>query len=773
MGTWRFGPFELHSAGGQLLRDGVEVDLQPLVFRLLEYAAARPGTLLTRKALEQHLWPDVSVTEHSLTQAAHRVRVALGEHRAWWRTVPRRGFRFEAPVSVEHPTAPTAGGDFVGRAAELRQIADALDASRLVTVRGPGGSGKTRLVRVLAAGIDAVFCDLVPARTRGEVLTAVAAALGAEPAGEVIDALGVALAARGPVTLVLDNFEQVHAEAGVIPELLERAPAVRVLVTSRRALGLAGEWVVPLSGLPDEEAVTLLRVRARSAGCEPNDDADLLPLVRRLDGLPLAIELVAPRLSLLTPEQILARVDRASRDPARVDRHASVDAALRASWDLLDEVERAALVQATVFAREFDLDAAEAVVETGDAWVVDVLQRLVGHSLVETRDGPRRLVLLETVRRWAGARRAVEVDRRHGRYYAELANSRPLDADEAVQLVAACRRAVERADTELAQVTARPVAEIAQRARSPLPGVLPLVRAALALGPDRGLALAAARLQGVQGDPAGARAHLEDLAEADPPDAIAATASASAGWMLHKLGRPREALTRLDTAVEQLTALGEQRTLARALRIRSDSRHLLGDLDGAHADLDAVARIHADLGADDPWVQAARAHLRLLAGRAAEAALLAQALLDRPDTRRDRRLWAYTLMTLATARPDSDAKVRDLRAALALYRELGCIYHLAYGQLTLGRALGAVDRWDEALVALREATAIADRASYDGVLADCYQLTAQAHLDGGRLEQAEELVRSAQALHDALGNEAESARDRRLLAAVGRAGESP
>ncbi|MEU3922725.1 BTAD domain-containing putative transcriptional regulator [Streptomyces sp. NPDC029004] len=354
---------------------------------------------------------------------------------------------------------------FVGRDADIEAIHGDLAAARLVTLLGPGGAGKTRLSqeaaeRVAATGQspwpDGVWlAELAPVDDPETVPEAVLSALGAREtvlrgagAEELRAAEGhsddavlrlTEHCARRRMLLLLDNCEHVVGAAAALAErLLESCPGVTVLATSREPLGVPGELVRPVDPLPDPMALRLLAERGAAArpGFRTEDDPEAAAeICHRLDGLPLAIELAAARLRMLTPRQIADRLDDRFRlltsgSRTVLPRQQTLRAVVDWSWDLLDDAERAVLPRLSVFAGGCDLAAAEAVCAEPDEDldVADVLGSLIDKSLVvaaPTPDGQMRYRLLETVGEYAAERldQAAEraaVERRHLVHYREL-----------------------------------------------------------------------------------------------------------------------------------------------------------------------------------------------------------------------------------------------------------------------------------------------------------------------------------------------------------------
>ncbi|WP_282694636.1 BTAD domain-containing putative transcriptional regulator [Streptomyces sp. CC208A] len=354
-----------------------------------------------------------------------------------------------------HPAKPALTGgnirprltSFVGREPELAALRDDLGRSRLVTLTGPGGSGKTRLAEEAArqaAGPDAWIAELAPLddpeALPGAVLSALrlreinlitrdGTALQDDPTAHLVEHL----ADRPSFLLVLDNCEHVVDAAAALAEtLLAHCPGLRVLATSREPLGVPGETVRPVEPLPPAPAHRLFTERARAVrpafdrdharAVDGADTADAVAeICRRLDGLPLAIELAAARLRLLTPRQIADRLDDrfqllSSGARTLLPRQQTLRAVVDWSWDLLDPAERTLLRQVSVFTGGWDLPAAEAVhapspggSSPGEADTLTTLGALVDKSLVvatPTDHGEMRYRLLETIHEYAAERAA-------------------------------------------------------------------------------------------------------------------------------------------------------------------------------------------------------------------------------------------------------------------------------------------------------------------------------------------------------------------------------
>ena len=344
------------------------------------------------------------------------------------------------------PLAP-AKTRFVGRRAELEWLRARATQPGLLVVKGPAGVGKTRLVREAAVTLpgSAWFCDLTEAGTAADVCHAIASVLGIDTSGAPgpglpVEPLRRALGARGRTLLIADNFEQVAAEAaGLLATLVEAATDLTVIVTSRERLGVASEVCFELAPLPPGDAATLFhdragRVRTGTASA-PAEEQAVRALVQELDGLPLAIELAASRVAILTPAEILARLGqrldllRAERrdDPAR--HHRTLREAIAWSWQLLGPEERATFETCSTFRGGFGLEAAGGGL-SGEG-LVDRLQALCDRSLLWAEPVPglpdeTRFGMYESLRAFAAERlddagRKLEVERRHARVMVELA----------------------------------------------------------------------------------------------------------------------------------------------------------------------------------------------------------------------------------------------------------------------------------------------------------------------------------------------------------------
>ena len=384
----------------------------------------------------------ISETTRRLIDARFELR-DLGPQRLKDLTEPQRLYQlgdgeFPPLKTLNRTNLPVAASPLVGRTEELDELVALLrDGSRVVTVTGAGGSGKTRLALQAAAELvedfrDGVFWVPLAAVDDPElVLPAISEAIGA--GADVATHI-----AQKETLLLLDNFEHLLDAASPLAELLGRAEHLRVLATSRAALRIEGEHEYPLDPMQEDDAVRFFLERAAAAGRRLEPDEVVAAICHRLDSLPLAIELAAARAKLLAPAALLERLDRrlpvltgGRRDaPAR---QRTLRATLEWSYQLLDEDAKRLFARLSVFAGEFALDAAEAVCDAD----LDGLSTLVDLSLLKPV-GTDRFLLLETIREYAseqlGASDEIDtVRRRHAEHYLSVAEAAHVAAETAEQ----------------------------------------------------------------------------------------------------------------------------------------------------------------------------------------------------------------------------------------------------------------------------------------------------------------------------------------------------
>jgi predicted ATPase/class 3 adenylate cyclase/DNA-binding CsgD family transcriptional regulator len=676
---------------------------------------------------------------------------------------------------------PTQVSSFIGREAELAEVRRLVDGSRLVTLTGAGGAGKTRLALQVAAGLldgsgDGVwFADLAPLADPDLVAVTVADVLGSrqEPGRPVLDTLTEAVGGRS-LLLLLDNCEHViGACAKLADALLRGCPDLALLASSREPLGIDGERVyrVPSMGIPADgddvgairasEAVRLLEDRAAAQGVPLAWDEPAAEVAgricRRLDGIPLAVELAAARLRVLPAAELEARLDQrfailTGGSRAAPPRQQTLRAMVDWSWELLTGAERAVLARLSTFAGGFALAAAEAVAAGPDVPAAEVLEHLgalVDKSLVQFDDtgtGPGRYRLLETVRQYAagqldaqgpaaGAARIAHRD-----YYLALAEA------AAPQLIAHDQAEwLDRLDAELGNLRAAIAYSLTQT--DPAPGLrlatslgvywrarghaaegAGVLRALLdapaaqeaTLPRARALATAASLLQQL-GSYAIAGDYCQEalaIARAAGDDYLVAELLRERAWLLVRQGQPGTALPLIESGLDLARRLGEPHLTARLFSARAHATNVEGDPAGAARDNAEALRLFRQAGdrlqagtmlnnlSDyELWtgdLDAARRHL-------AESLDIARAL----NARNSAVIGTFNLGLAEYLSGSPDAAEALFAESLDLARRMGMKRHTAYALIGLalaGRG-GADPGWsarlhgaaDQALAALGHA----------------------------------------------------------------------
>ena len=456
--VYRCGDFELDTANRVFKRGGAQYTLEPKVFAVLTQLLMRPGELLTREQLLDAVWGHRYVTPSTLNRVIALARRALlddAEEPRFIQTVHGSGYRYVGPVEklAVTPAEPRARfappvsvrlpaplHTLIGRGNELAQIDALLDGGRSLTVLGTGGMGKTQcalsFARVHADRYpDGVwFFDLAPIRSAEEWLQALALALAIAPAGER-ELLGkiTEIFADRRALLLLDNCDRLSAGIGAFAiEILRGTQQLKILATSQQQLSFVGERVLrlpplelPLIRQPSDvrelqqtaaaPAVALLLARVQDVQSEFRPTLANAPAIvaicERLDGMPLALELAAARFTLLSPEQVLERLEHrfrflvgevAGRDP----RHRNLIALLEWGFALLSPDEQRLLAWLGVFVQGWTVDA---VIDLAPAFgvspeeAVDLLTGLANKSLASADQSvsPPRYRLLESVREFA------------------------------------------------------------------------------------------------------------------------------------------------------------------------------------------------------------------------------------------------------------------------------------------------------------------------------------------------------------------------------------
>ena len=476
-----FGPFRLFAAQRLLLEHEKPLRLGSRALEILTVLVENPGELVTKEEPIGRVWPDTFVEEGNLRVHMAALRRALGDGQAGNRyvvTVPGRGYRFVAPVSVLEPSAPAPAKSreaasnlpllltrMVGRAEIVAALAVQLAQRRFITIVGAGGIGKTTVAVAIADAVmpnyrdKVAFVDLSPLTDAALIPSMVVAILGLPTHSENALTALIAFLSDKEMLLVLDSCEHVvDAVANLVERVREAAPGVHILATSREPLRAAGERLyrlLPLGVPPSsvrlkaEEALAfpaiqlfVERAAAVLDGFELTDaNAPIIAdICRRLDGIALAIELAAGRIDAFGLRELAARLDDRFRLLTRgrrtaLPRHQTLSTTLDWSYQLLPESERTVLHRVAVFAGRFTLEAVEAVISGGES-VVDQVANLVAKSLITADIGGDVVYyrLLETTRAYAldkleesGER--SECVRRHADYFRALFRRAELEWD--------------------------------------------------------------------------------------------------------------------------------------------------------------------------------------------------------------------------------------------------------------------------------------------------------------------------------------------------------
>jgi len=393
--------------------------------RLLAYVNARPETDISHDDLLRDVWeyaPGVQTRaayftarrlKFKIEEDPKKPRHLLTAHGVGFRFVPLQNAapnRKETPDArvLRHTNLCPDATTFFGRTRQIEELRELLtqDGTPLITLTGAGGTGKTRLASELGNGLsrrgrEVWFCDLSEVTELAGLVRVAAQALSIPLGAEAdigVDRIGTAMAGREDAVVILDNFEQIaHLAPESLAIWMRLSPNTRFVATSQTALRIKGERVFVLDSLDIEDAVRLLRDRVEAAGRELPDDADetLAQISTALDGMPLALELAAARLVVLSPDQVLQLLSDRFKLLNRAQggglpRHETLRATIDWSWELLTAHEQSTLAQCAAFRGGFALEDAEAVVSLdGDApWVMDVVQTLVERSLLKVAPVP-------------------------------------------------------------------------------------------------------------------------------------------------------------------------------------------------------------------------------------------------------------------------------------------------------------------------------------------------------------------------------------------------
>jgi len=464
-----FGPYYLDFSAQTLWRDGEHVKVGKRALAILCILLERPGRLVSKSELFERVWPGSSVDEANLRMQVAALRKAIGEHAADIVSVTALGYRFigepSAPSSDEPPSrpfrfqAPAAAEEPLGREQNIASISEALGRHRLVSIVGPGGIGKTTLALAIAKELGGLYRDGVSfvdlgLLTDARLVPAAVAASLHQPVGpgDLVAEILVYLRSRN-LLIILDCCDQVVADAALLAEqVLQAAPNVHIIATSREVLRAQGElveqiealetplWTTALSAA-DAMSFSAIQLFARSArsgagGFQVVDEnAGLVAeICRRLDGIPLAIEFAASMATVLGLDAVREGLDQRfavltlGRRTA-LPRHRTLEATVAWSYDLLSANERTVLRRLANFVGWFTMDAAVKVGSSdliSEAEARGITISLAGKSQlsVNWRSGPARYRLAETTRVFAHQQAAPvergQAARMHARYHLDL-----------------------------------------------------------------------------------------------------------------------------------------------------------------------------------------------------------------------------------------------------------------------------------------------------------------------------------------------------------------
>ena len=615
----------------------------------------------------------------------------LGLHRLKDLSAPERIYQLGTaefpPLKTLYQTnLPVPSTPFLGRETELGQLRDLLaqDSVRVLTLTGPGGTGKTRLALQSAGALSDAYAHgvwwvpLAPLRDPQLVLETVAHVLGAKTG------LAEHIADRS-MLLLLDNFEHVVEAAADVAALLASCPNLDVLVTSREPLHITGEQQYPVAPLVHEEGLALFVSRARAIDPGFQPDPAVAEICRRLDDLPLALELAAARIKTLSSAQMLARLDRrlpfltgGARDLP--ERQRTLRATIEWSHGLLLPDEQVLFARLAVFSGGCTLDAAEGVIDAD----LEALTSLVDKSLLRHRDG--RFSMLETIREYAAERLALSDDvealrRRHAEHFAALAE----EADQRLWR-GSPGQWLDRLDAEV------------DNARSALDWLEAAGEAQLAMQSVGSLW----RFWNMRGHLIEGRSRLIRVLDADTrPTAARARALIGASSMAARSGDPARARIWAEEALALDRALGDALGAALAQCYIATAAAQERDWAGARQTIEEGARTLRELGEANEGLLAIWIHAWMCRelGDRTRARTLTEENLRQARVVGYRRIEALSLGALAMMAVDEGRLSEGLAVLTDAYeidRMHGYQLEIALGLCRFARALASGGRWGAA-----------------------------------------------------------------------------
>jgi predicted ATPase/DNA-binding winged helix-turn-helix (wHTH) protein len=778
---YSFGRFAVDPSERRLYVDGVLVPIGSTDIRLLLTLLENPGHTVAKGDLITRVWGRAVVTDNALYVHINALRKILGDDCIV--NKQGSGYRFVAPVRkaesrVRHAGAKVRTGNLpllwmsnatagptrlIGRAERLRLLSNLLAQGRLVTLTGSAGVGKTRLVLQAASEASPDFCDgvwlveLAPLNDPDLAAAAIASALGVRIGASVtsLDAL-VRYLARKSLLIVLDNCEHViEAAAQVSEALLAASPGVKILATSREPLSCSGEQVmevpplaVPAEGAMNPEimrsvaAVDLFMERALGSDVdfriEDKDLATVARICRRVDGLPLAIEMVAGWAGMLGLEMLDAKLDGSLRDWLRArstapPRHSTLRAALEWSHALLSAAEQSVLCRLAVFAGGFTIRAAEAVAG-GDriprSQIFGHVANLIRKSMIAVMPGSQmqRYRLLETTRAFmleelAASGEGNATRQRHARHVLSVleeamheweTTSDAVWLEQYGSLLDDVRAALEWAmgdDSDDAVALAGASWPLWRELSLRTEGIQRLSAAAARLRPDTPPALEARLRRGLGEmllNTAAINSAHEEIERAailyrrTGHSACLGSALSTLGYTLLLLDRTEEAEQANLEAVTLLEPSGWVRALAIAYSMQLCIMATLGHFDAARTAQEKAARLSGMAGHDRTAlvVSANLVQLTFERGDVDGAVSAGRSMTEQLRDTTHSGLYGFVLGVLAaalTARGDLNEAMTVAREAVPLLRDDGALFWL-FDHLALRAALGGRAK-DSALIA--------------------------------------------------------------------------
>jgi len=705
---YRLGPqgrYTLDIGARALYAQGQPVPLGSRAFELLAAMVEAGGAAVGKGQLMQRAWGGLVVEEANLHVQVSALRKLLGAEAI--ATVQSLGYRWAwpaLPADAAGPrhNLPAERSTFVGRTSLLASARGALGRCRLLSLIGIGGAGKTRLALALGRQLldqlaDGVWWVDLTALDRGhQVVAAVAHALGVTLAedGDTTEQLGKAIQSR-QLVLILDNCEHLLADVPKLAQAwLDAVPGLKIVATSREALAVDGEWVLPVGplGVPassasDEEiaaseSVQLLTERAMRVApgmaLAPADADTLAEICRRVDGIPLAIEIAAAQLRTVSPTQLLRLLQERFRLLANLShalpRHRMMQTVIEWSFEHLHPHEQELLLGLALCSGGCDFEAARALMgpQASAATLNAALARLAEQSLLLVEPGVAdpRYVLLETV----------------GQFALDRLGAQPLAAALRARFVAHFLALAETHDEEIMrQGRGAATLDRVDSERGNLQRALQFC----AQAGDRAAHRDALRIVGALRHYWAARSQLRwglELTQAAlvragtdyPADHALLLAVAGKGQLLAALSRTEEAVQAMERAAAIAAQLGDRAQQASSLGFRANLLDRLGRFDEAQAGHESALRIATEIGDD-----------RVLADALARQA------------------------THASNRGRYDEAAALLDRALPLRRRLGHGYRLAVSLINSGHVAAKRDRWPEARAFLLEAAALLDAVGSD------------------------------------------------------------